>query len=144
MLYIRFESATLNSRGTYTGIFGLANGLARSGQLSPADWTWWRANNDWFDAVYADPAATDPTVFDKSVHPIASCWFKSSASHLLARVPGYLALLDRYGVSWVERRSLNPGKIIYEDAVQVVVTPLMPEELHPRADQTASAHAADR
>jgi hypothetical protein len=56
--YLRFESARPNSRGAYPGIFGLANGLTRSGRLSPAD-----------------------------------------------------------------RRSTDPGPILYEDAVQIVVDP---------------------
>ena len=49
------------------------------------------------------------------------CWFKLTATHLLERVPGYLALLDRYGVAWVERRSDAPGRVLYEDEVQIVV-----------------------
>jgi len=39
------------------------------------------------------------------------------------RQSGYLDLLDRYQVGWIERRSDNPGRIRYEDDVQVVVTP---------------------
>lgn len=99
----------------------MANGLARAGRLTEVDWAWWRANNDWFDAAYPDPATVDPTLFDGSI-PV-SCWFKDTAVHLLERVPGYLALLDRYQVGWVERRSPAPGLIRYEDDVQIVVTP---------------------
>jgi hypothetical protein len=88
VLYIRYESPTPNSRGTYTGIFGLANGLARSGRLSPTDWSWWRTNNDWLDAAYPDPATVDPTLFDKTKNPIVTCWFKDTAAHLLDRVDG--------------------------------------------------------
>jgi hypothetical protein len=123
MYYVRFESATPNDRGCRTGIFGLANGLAKSGRLSPEDWAWWRASNDWFDAAYRDPAAVDPTLFDKGRYPLATCWFTSSAQRLLCRIPGYLALLDRYGVGWTERRSADPGQIRYQDEDQVVVTP---------------------
>lgn len=119
--YLRYESAVANGQGRHLGIFALANGLARAGRLSVADWAWWRDNNDWFDAAYCDPATVDPTLFDGSV-PV-SCWFRSSASHLLDRVPGYLDLLDRYQVGWVERRSEYPGQIRYQDDVQVVVTP---------------------
>ena len=121
MNYLRYESATPNAQGRHSGIFALANGLARSGRFSDADWAWWRANNDWLDAAYPDPATADPTLFDGSV-PV-SCWFKDTATHLLDRVPGYLDLLDRYRVGWVERRSDNPGWIRYQDDVQVVVTP---------------------
>ncbi|WP_090475692.1 hypothetical protein [Nakamurella panacisegetis] len=65
----------------------------------------------------------DRTIFDKAVHPLAGCWFKSTADHLLARVTGYLELLDRHGVAWRTQRSTDPGRRIYEDDVQVVVVP---------------------
>jgi hypothetical protein len=123
VLYIRYESADVDAMGRRVGIFGLANVLARSGALNPEDWAWWRAGNDWYDAAYLNPASIDPTIFNKEIYPHASCWFKESATHLLDRVPGYLALLDRYGVEWVLRQSLDPGKIIYEDRDQVVVVP---------------------
>ena len=51
------------------------------------------------------------------------CWFKETATHLLDRVPGYLDLLDRYGIGWVERRTSNPGTVLYEDDVQVLTRP---------------------
>ncbi|MCP3804834.1 hypothetical protein NLX83_36765 [Allokutzneria sp. A3M-2-11 16] len=121
MIYLRYESPSPNARGAHTGVFGLANGLARAGTLSPDDWAWWRANNDWFDEAYPDPGKADPTLFDKSVHPVTACWFKPTATHLLERVPGYLALLDRYGVACVERTSTAPGRVLYEDDVQIVV-----------------------
>jgi hypothetical protein len=122
VLYVRFEAAEPNARGAHIGIFGLANGLARDGHLTPDEWAWWRAGNDWFEAAYTDPATVDPTLFDRSVHPHVTCWFKDTAGHLLARVPGYLDLLDRHGVAWRERRSPDPGPVLYEDDVQVLVT----------------------
>jgi len=91
VIFVRYESPVLNSRGGHTGIFGSANGLARSGTAKK---------------------------------PRITCWFKSSADHLLGRLPGYLALLDRHGVAWTEHTSSEPGHILYEDAVQVVVAPL--------------------
>jgi hypothetical protein len=123
MRYVRFESAVATERGSHAGIFGLANGLARSGRLSAQDWAWWRAANDWFDAAYRDPASVDPTLFDRARYPYATCWFRDSAEHLLCRVPGYLALLERYSIGWRERRSADPGLIRYRDEVQIVVTP---------------------
>jgi hypothetical protein len=121
--YLRYEAAHASPGKSPTGIFGLANGLARSGRLTPADWTLWRAANDWYDAAYPDPGTVDPTLFDKTVNPVVSCWFRESATHLLAKVPDHLALLDRYGVGWVERRSPDPGVILYADDVQIVVRP---------------------
>ncbi|HEX8306208.1 MAG TPA: hypothetical protein VF612_15130 [Jatrophihabitans sp.] len=120
---MRYESAVLDARGAHPGIFGLANGLARSGTLSAADWAWWRASNDWYDAAYRDPATVDPTLFDRGRHPAVTCWFRASAEPLLCRVPGHLELLDRYGIGWRERHSADPGVVRYADADQVVVTP---------------------
>ena len=52
---------------------------------------------------------------------MTSCWFKEhAAEHLLARVAGYLGLLDKYDIPWVKVRSDNPGVIIYDDDVQIV------------------------
>ena len=53
---------------------------------------------------------------------MTTCWFKVAARELLDRVPGYLRLLDSHGVAWIETRSDDPETILYEDAVQVVVT----------------------
>ncbi len=123
MEFVRFESPTPNRRGAHIGIFGLANGLAHRDLLSGQDREWLAFSNAWGDAAYTDPATVDATIFDKAVHPLATCWFKSTAEHLLLQVSGYLDLLDRYGVEWREQRSADPGRRIYEDDVQVVVVP---------------------
>lgn len=123
MLYVRYESPISDSRGENIGIFALANDLAWSGRLSTSDWSWWRSSNDWFNAAYTDPATVDPTLFDKTRTPAVTCWFKSTASHLLDRIPGYLTLLDRYGVAWTVRGTSEPGQILYHDDVQVVAVP---------------------
>ena len=136
--YIRVEAAVDNSRGIRTGIFGLANGLAHSKALSDEEWSWWRANNDWYNDAYANPASIDANLFN---NPTATCWFKASALHLLDRVPGYLALLDRHSVAWAELRSQNPGQIIYDDDVQIVVIPI-PQEKR-LTDDFASCRSCD-
>ncbi|WP_207552236.1 hypothetical protein [Mycobacteroides abscessus] len=123
VLYVRYESPVSNSRGENVGVFSIANDLAWSGRLSEIDWSWWRSNNDWLNAAYADPATVDATLFDKAKNPAVSCWFKSTANHLLDRVPGYLALLERHGIAWTVRRTSEPGRILYRDDVQVVVAP---------------------
>ena len=123
MIYVRYEAARPNHRGHHPGVFALANGLARSGSLTPADWTWWRTSNDWFNAAYPDPGTVNPALFDRSRHRVVACWFKASAQNLLSRVSGCLDLLDRYGVAWAERRCVDPGRVLYEDSVQVVVIP---------------------
>lgn len=120
-VYVRFEAATKNSRGAAPGVFALANRLAHSGALNEEDHAWWRASNDWMDAAYPDPGSRDVTMFDRDIHPHTECWFKLSAVHLLTRTHQYLELLDRYDVSWVERRCSDPGPILYEDRFQIVI-----------------------
>lgn len=43
----------------------------------------------------------------------------------------YTVLLDRYEVPWVEPRTERPGRIVYDDAVQVVAVPFVHEEHWP-------------
>jgi hypothetical protein len=86
--------------------------------LSSDEAEWLRTNNAWYEAAYPQP---DVAVFDRTVNPITECWFRSSAVALLARVDGYLALLDEHGVAWERITSDEPGLVVYEDAVQVVV-----------------------
>ena len=101
----------------------MANGLARDGALTTHDYQWWARANAWYDNAYSDPSTIDPSVYDRGVNPRAQAWFKTTADHLLAKVPPYLAILDRYGVKWEVCRSSDAGRILYEDDVQVVVNP---------------------
>lgn len=107
-------------------MFALANGLAREGRLSAAEYRSWRAANDWYDAAYPDPSAVDPRVYDPEVNPGAVAWFRCTARHLIDRVPGYLDLLAAHGVPCTRVESADPGRIVYEDDVQVVAVPWGP------------------
>jgi hypothetical protein len=121
--YVRFQSPHRNHRGNFTGVFGLVNNLAREGRLSDEQESFRRRNNSWYDAAYTNPATIDPHVYDDDINPGAAAWFKPSATHLLARVPGYLQILSAHGVDCRRLRSVDPGRIIYEDDVQIVVIP---------------------
>ncbi|MFE7582432.1 hypothetical protein ACFU5Y_12855 [Streptomyces gardneri] len=122
-LFVRFQGTVRGPRGNFPGVFALANGLAREGRLSGDEYTFWRTNNDWYDANYPDPSSTDPHVYDHDLHPGAAAWFKTTAVHLVDRVAGYLDLLAAHGVACERVESSAPGRIIYEDDVQVVVVP---------------------
>lgn len=121
--YIRFQSAVPNRHGRYPGVFAMANGLARSGLLGPADGERLRAANAWMEIAYPDPTTITPDCYDPHANPGARAWFKGAASDLLEATRGYLSLLDRSGVGWVELRTAHPGRIVHEDAVQVVAVP---------------------
>ena len=124
MIYVRFEAATPNRRGRHSSMFGLANGLAHRGKLTPQDHAWLEANNHWIDEAYPDPGLMDSELFDKTINPTATCWFKATeaAEPLLARIPEHLPLLDRYGVAWRERRRSTVGPVLYEDPIQVITS----------------------
>lgn len=121
--FVRFEATNPSPSGRHPGVFALVNGLAHDGRLTDEQARWWRANNDWFNATYTDPASVDPSLFDRSVNPVTSCWFKADAIHLTDRLHGYLALLDSHEIGWTELRSDDPGIVVYEDQDQVVVIP---------------------
>ncbi|MEU7282430.1 hypothetical protein AB0A69_27180 [Streptomyces sp. NPDC045431] len=129
-MYVRFQGTIRSQRGHYPGVFALANGLARDGRLSEEEYRFWRAGNDWYDAAYPDPSATDPGVYDQDVNPGAVAWFKTTAVHLIDRVTGYLDLLAAHGVACERVESSSPGRIVYEDDVQVVVVPWGTEPPH--------------
>ena len=121
--YSRYQSPVPNERGHHVGIFGLVNTLAKQGVLSADEERFRRTNNDWYDAAYANPSLVDPTVYDRELNRLASAWFKPSAARLLERVPGYLAILAAHGVPCELATSPDPGRVIYEDADQIVVVP---------------------
>ena len=121
--FVRFQSAVPNRHGRFPGVFALTNGLGRGGLLSPEDHAWWREENARADALYPDPSTVDPSCYDRAINPGARAWFKDTAHDLLELTAEYLRLLDRYGVPWVELRSSSPGRILYEDDVQVVALP---------------------
>ena len=121
--YVRYQAAIPNRRGTYPGIFALANGLATCGRLSAEDRAAWRRANDRADRAYMDPATVDASVYDREISPTAQSWFKSTAKHLLADLYFYEDLLQRYGVEYHVMTSDDPGTLLYEDDVQIVVAP---------------------
>ncbi|MFC9246254.1 hypothetical protein ACFT7S_20340 [Streptomyces sp. NPDC057136] len=121
--YVRFQAVVPNERGHFTGVFGLVNNLGRSGRLSAAEEHFRLLNNAWYDASYLDPSTVDPTVYDPAVNPCAAAWFKPTATHLLERVDGYLTVLRAHGIACETLRSTAPGRVVYEDDVQVVVVP---------------------
>ncbi|KIZ16121.1 hypothetical protein [Streptomyces natalensis] len=121
--YVRFQSPHPNRRGHFTGVFGLVNTLARNGRLSDEQESFRRINNSWYDAAYANPSTVDATVYDHEINPGAAAWFKPSAVHLIGRVSGYLEILAAHGVDCRMMRSADPGRVIYEDDVQIVVVP---------------------
>lgn len=115
--FVRFQAAERNERGGYSGVFGLVNRLATEGRLGDEEEWFRREGNRWYDRAYPRPV----NVYERN--PQAAAWFKAEAVELIGRVEGYLAILERHGVGYVVLRSDDPGRVVYEDAYQVVVVP---------------------
>ena len=129
-VYVRFHAADATPSGRHPGIFALANSLAHEGRLSLEEYEWWRANNEWFENAYADPGKLDPALFDRTVHPMTTCWFKVTAHHLLDRIPGYLRLLMRYRLHRMKTGNVfaadegSIGLLVVAYAVRLATLPL--------------------
>lgn len=121
--FIRYQSAVPNGRGRFPGVFAMANGLRNEGLLSEADKRWLEAANASANATYTDPTTVVADCYNSELNPGARSWFKAESSHLLDVTTEYLNLLDRYGVPWMAPSTRNPGRLVYEDAVQVVAVP---------------------
>lgn len=121
--FVRHQSIVPNRSGRFPGVFALVNGLSKAALLTPEDAGWVRSSNQRANAAYADPTSSVADCYDPIVNPGARSWFRSSARDLLGLTRGYLDLLDRYEVRWVELRTSTPGRITYEDDVQVVAIP---------------------
>jgi hypothetical protein len=120
---VRYRSRYPNQDGFHVGVFGLVNVLGRHGMLGPAEETFRRENNAWYDAAYPDPYAIDPALHDKQLNPGAAFWFKPTATTLLRRIDGYLAILSAHAVAWQQVTSPNPGRVVYEDEFHLVAVP---------------------
>jgi hypothetical protein len=125
MEYVRFQSRYASAAGLHVGIFGLVNVLGRHGMLTPGEEQFRRESNDWYDSAYPDPGVA-AGVYGDQANARAAAWFKSTSIELIARVTGYLAILDAHAIAWHELRTTDPGTIIYEDAHQVVALPRQP------------------
>lgn len=133
-MFLRFQSAVPNGRGTYPGIFAMTNGLRDADLLADDDVEWVRRQNAHGDRSYTDPSTVVADCYDATVNPGARSWFKDDAGDLLLMARRYTRLLDRYEIPWVELRSERPGRIVYEDQVQVVAVPFTHETDWPLSD----------
>lgn len=130
-MFLRFQSAVPNGRGTFPGIFAMTNGLRDAGLLTAADAEWVGRQNAHGDRAYTDPSTVAAESYSSTINPGARSWFKVDALDLLRMARRYTNLLDRYEVPWVELRTDRPGRIVYEDSVQVVAVPYSHQEHWP-------------
>lgn len=121
--FVRFQATEPNHRGHFPGVFGLVNGLSKTGRLTSAEEEFRADSNAWFHANLTDPSEVDPEIYDRTLHPHAAAWFKTSSPHLIDRVSGYLDVLRSHGVACQAIYDDSPGEVIYEDDHQVIAKP---------------------
>lgn len=143
-MFHRFQSSVPNRRGSFPGIFAMTNGLRDAGLLTPADEEWVRWENAHGEAAYTDPSTVVADCYSPRTNPGARSWFKGEAYELLAMARRYAALLDRYEVPWVELRTTRPGRLVFEDAMQVVAVPFVHEEHWPLRVPASGLRGTDR
>lgn len=137
-MFIRFQSSVPNRRGAFPGIFAMVNGVRDAGLLSPADAEWVRTWNAHSERAHTDPSTVIADCYDPTLNPGARSWFKDDATALLDMANRYTELLDRYEVPWTELRTARPGRLVYEDAVQVVAVPFTHAEHWPLSTRRCS------
>lgn len=101
----------------------MANGLRDEGLLGESDKQWLQIANANASAIYANPTTVEANCYSAELNPGARSWFKAESTQLLDMTAAYLDLLDRHDVPWMALRTRNPGRLVYEDAVQVVAVP---------------------
>jgi len=122
-IYVRYQGTMPGRRGMMPGIFALMTQLLRSESLDETEMAWYRGLTAWYNAQYTDPSTVDPLVYDTRVHPHASAWFKIHPTHLLEPLKECQQLLRKHEVRCERVVSSDPGTVIYEDEVQVIVVP---------------------
>lgn len=99
-----------------TGIFTEARFLRERGELTEEEDARLEELYDWFaEQVPVPPFSTGRFPRD------AVAWFKDDAGEPLTKMWDIVALLREHGVEIRLLRSANPGRVVYEDRVQVLV-----------------------
>ena len=99
-----------------TGVVTTAELLRRDGRLTPDEEWAFRDALEWFNEnVPCPPFSTSGWSRE------AVCWFKDGAGEAIGRIRDLVRLLESAGVPVRMLRTRRPGKVLYEDAFQVVV-----------------------
>jgi hypothetical protein len=116
-VYVRFVvGADGEDHRQLTGVLTEARLLRDAGRLSAEELQRLERAYDWFNAhVPVPPFSTSRWNQD------AVSWFKASAGDAIARMWDVMAILRDHGVPTRMLRSSDPGKVRYDDDVQVVV-----------------------
>lgn len=128
--YLRFELAGVPHRSSNGPFVFVERALS---VLDPEERAALREVVAWFDAYLAPPRRLVPFRYvgnrrarrrRRGQEGLGRCWFRDDANEHVSRARALVALLERAGFRFVERRSRRlPGVLCSEDAHQIVVVP---------------------
>lgn len=95
----------------------------RKDSMSLAEHIWYINTASWFNHNLDNPTCFDRPALG-NVGLQAQSWFKYKISAHLEKSLSVVKLLRKHGVSVNVKLTGNPGKIIYEDELQVVALPV--------------------
>ncbi len=117
--FVRFHVSYYGRLGVQVGIFVAVDHLRRAESLTAKEVRLYLDIDDWFRSEL--PA---PEFYEDGNSLGAVTWFKEPLPPAMAtRIDLLCQILDEHRVSHVQSRSLDPGKIIYEDGFQVGIVP---------------------
>jgi hypothetical protein len=99
-----------------TGIITEARLLRDRGGLSQEEASWLEEMYEWFNTNLPCPAYSSG-LFPRD----ASAWFRDDAGEPVKKMWEIVSLLEEHGIPVRMLRSRNPGKIVYQDAYQILV-----------------------
>lgn len=118
-MYVRFVVGDDGEDHRFlTGVIAEARTLRDSGGMSAHESEWLEDIFAWFnDNVRVSPYSSSAWPDD------VAAWSKDEAAkEVIARIWDVIALLKEHGKPVRILRSLNPGRVVYEDNLQVVVS----------------------
>jgi len=116
-MFLRFVVASRHrGSGSPAGLFASLYALERQGLLADYELAWFHAEEAWFRAHLIAPRR-------KGLSNHAVFWFRSSATECVARMRALAELLRDRDTPVDELQTTRPGRIVYEDRLQVAAVP---------------------
>ena len=116
-MFVRFVVGSDGQRHKeLTGIIAEARLLREQGELTVEEEDRLEAMYDWFNGHVPVPPFSEGRFPSDAV-----AWFKHDAGEAVTKMWDVAALLREHGIGVRMLRSTNPGRVVYEDQVQVLV-----------------------
>jgi hypothetical protein len=116
-MFIRFVvGRESDDHRSLTGIFTEARLLRDKAVLNEHEERWLEDIYEWFNTnLPTPPFSSDDRLRD------AVAWFKDDAGDPLTKMWEIVSIVREHGIPVRMLRSTNPGKVLYEDAFQIVI-----------------------